>query len=123
MRVTKYVFTREQSRLAALLTVASGYFRVITGKIFEISGMTIRTMTATGSIRGTDWMGVASDESTQIFVSSGEVVVRSLYLKEQGEVVLRAGEGTVINQNNAPAAKKRWPQSKVNQFLTSTDVN
>ena len=123
MRVASLKISEDKQIVASAITIAKGLFRFITGTVQAERSFTVQTPTATIGIRGTDWMGEATDTLTQVFVNDGMVEVRSLDPGVEGVVVLTNGEGTVVSQNEAPTAKKRWPQAKVTRFLAETKAD
>lgn len=121
-RVNRFDYSKERGTVTALLTVAKGFFRSITGKLKLRRNTVVRTSTATLGIRGTDFMGEATSELTQVFVSEGAVAVTGLDPHSTNEVTLEPGEGTAVRAGEGPRAKRRWPQSKVERFESLTSL-
>lgn len=109
----------------ALLNLASGAFRAVTGRLTDTVNpdFTVNTPLASIGIRGTDfWGGFLSADALDVFLIDGHnVVVRN----ERGTTVLaKAGEGTTVGaMDEAPGPVKVWPQDKVDRAVATVMFN
>ena len=121
-RISRFRFDREAGTVDALLNVARGFFRSVTGSLSLRRRTRVRTATATIGIRGTDFMGEATATRTQAFVIDGAVIVSNSDPAVDGNVLLEPGEGTSVVSGQAPRPKGRWPQEKVERFRSLTNI-
>lgn len=99
----------------ALLDLASGAFRAVTGAIADVSDpwFQVKTPLAAIGIRGTDfWGGWLGADGFNVFMISGDK--RVVVSNAAGEVMLAPGQGTSVAAPGAsPAAPKQWGKAKV----------
>jgi len=109
----------------ALLNLAGGAFRAVTGRLTQTVApdFTVQTPLASIGIRGTDfWGGFLSAEALDVLFISGEHNVR--IANERGTTLLRQpGEGTTVSPDQAPSGVKVWPQEKVDRALGTISFN
>ena len=122
LKVTEYVYSPERSERSSLLTLSEGIFRAIVRKLLPGSKFEVRTMTTVAAVRGTDWMGEATQNVTAMVVLEGAVAISSANPEVEGEVVLRQGDGISIRLDEAPAFKKKWSQIRIRSFKNRTSV-
>ncbi|WP_461210354.1 FecR family protein [Desulfocurvus sp. DL9XJH121] len=109
----------------ALLDLAKGAFRAVTGRITQTENpdFTVRTPLAEIGIRGTDfWGGFLAPDALDVFLlSGGDVAVRNA----RGVTVLaEPGQGTTVSSaDEAPGQVKVWPQDKVDRAMATVAFN
>ena len=123
MRVSKYVYSPKQKKRSAFITIPEGIFRMVVSKFLPNSRFEVQTATAVSAVRGTDWMGFASESSTSIFVANGTVSIKSGNKGIEGELILTEGEGTVVKLDEVLSFKKKWGQAKVSDYVGRTTID
>ncbi|MGK0171981.1 MAG: ferric-dicitrate binding protein FerR (iron transport regulator) [Gammaproteobacteria bacterium] len=122
-RINRFRYSAKEKTVTSVWTIARGFFRSVTGGLRLRRTARVHTATATLGIRGTEFLGEASAELTQVFVADGAVVVSNVDPEQVGEVELKPGEGTTVGAGASPTPVKRWPQDKVNRFTRLTDID
>jgi hypothetical protein len=82
----------------------------------------LRTPSAVGAVRGTEFGAVLKTGSTGIFVKQGKVSVMNQDAAIQGEVTLADGDGTDVAEGQPPAAPKKWGPARVAELLNATAI-
>ncbi len=111
-RIDEYLYNSRQ--VAAKFSIKQGLFKSITGKIGKIAPkrFRIKTANATIGVRGTTIIGETTPGVDIIACTSGQISVTSHY---GGEVIVDAGERTIVRQNKPPRQAQ-----KVNHVLLGT---
>jgi hypothetical protein len=122
-RINRFRYSAKEKTVTSVWTIARGFFRSVTGGLGLLRTARVHTATAILGIRGTEFLGEATAELTQVFVADGAVVVSNADPEQLDEVELKPGEGTTVGVGASPTPVKRWPQDKVNRFTRLTDIN
>lgn len=116
--VEDYQFDDQDKRL--LLDVATGAFRVVTGKLTltDKPNFTVKSQRSTIAVRGTDFWGgsLHGPGSLDVALLDGEhpLVVSNDY----GTVeITTPGFGTTIYPGQAPEEPRQWPEDMVQQAV------
>ena len=117
LTVDKFVYdpARDGGKLA--LTVKSGAFLFVGGKIEGPTGghVDINTPVGTLGVRGTTVWGGHIDGGFGVLVLSGEVILKTPH----GAVVMQKGQGTMVYGDEAPAAASPWPDDRVTRAVAT----
>lgn len=105
-----------------VLTMASGWFRSTVQRLTEQESFVLRTPTAVGAVRGTEFGAVLKAGSTGMFVKQGKVEVANVDEAIRGAVTLTDGEGTDIAAGQPPAVPKRWGPARVTELMNATTL-
>jgi hypothetical protein len=104
------------------LTIASGWFRSTVQRLMDQESFVLRTPTAVGAVRGTEFGAVVKLDSTGVFVKQGKVVVSHRDAAIQGDVTLTDGDGTDVGVGQPPTPPKKWGPARVNALMEATEV-
>ena len=117
LTVDKFVYEpgRDGGKLA--LTVKSGAFLFVGGKIEGPTGghVDINTPVGTLGVRGTTVWGGHIDGGFGVLVLSGEVVLKTPH----GAVTMQKGQGTMVYGAKAPVAAAPWPEDRVKRAVAT----
>ncbi|RYB01926.1 FecR family protein [Lichenibacterium ramalinae] len=117
LTVDKFVYDpdRDGGRLA--LTVKSGAFLFVGGRIEGPTGghVDIHTPVGTLGVRGTTVWGGHIDGGFGVLVLSGEVSLKT----PRGTVTMRKGQGTMVYDGKAPSGAAPWPDDRVNRAVAT----
>lgn len=122
LTITKFVYAPPQKTHSLFFSIPLGIFRMLAQKILPQSQFEVTTSTAVAALRGTDWMGEATVESTGIVVLVGQVAVTSVRPEISGEVLLTNGMGTDVASEQPPLAPKRWGATRINAMRRATTL-
>lgn len=117
LTVDKFVYDpdRQGGRLA--LSVPTGAFLFVGGKIEGPTGgnVSIKTPVGTLGVRGTTVWGGHIDGGFGVLVLSGQVSVTT----PRGTVMLEKGQGTMVYGAKRPMAAGAWPEDRVKRAVAS----
>jgi ferric-dicitrate binding protein FerR (iron transport regulator)/outer membrane murein-binding lipoprotein Lpp len=122
LEISDFVLSSKPGARNAQLTFASGAFRAIVETGSKRDSFVVQTPTATATVRGTDWAGEVTPDSTGVLVLKGRIAVANQDPAIRGEVVLTEGKGTDVKADRPPAKPKKWPPARVNAVLKATDL-
>lgn len=114
LRLDEFVYS-PQTETEATLNLLKGALLFIGDKLRgeERRRVLIKTPVAILGVRGTHvWVGPI-DGATGVLVVDGEVLVGN----STGQVRLRAGEGTMVQQDGSLSPRKVWGEAKVQRAL------
>ncbi|MGE4299707.1 MAG: FecR domain-containing protein [Desulfovibrionaceae bacterium] len=117
--VDAYLYDPDAGRGGALFALATGAFRVVTGRMTAMRGasLEVRTPRASIGIRGTDfWGGYLSPDVLEVLLLSGDwLEVRN----RVGVTILdEPGEGvSVPSPDQAPGPVMHWPEAKMRRAV------
>ena len=99
------------------LTVTSGAFLFVGGKVEGPTGGNVKINTPVGTlaVRGTTVWGGPIDGAYGVLVLSGQVDVKT----KHGLVALHAGEGTMIYAKSPPMAAHAWPEGRTKRAVST----
>lgn len=120
MTLSQLVFAPQRHTHRGVVSVAQGVFRAITKQVIPQTTFEIRTGTAVAAVRGTQWLGEVTAQSTAIVVLQGEVAVTHANPAIAGAAVLTQGLGTEVQEKSAPTTPKKWPEPRVFTLLRAT---
>ncbi|SLN58792.1 FecR family protein [Oceanibacterium hippocampi] len=110
----------DPGRGRGVFSLISGIVRMLLMPSDERDGFDIETRTAVASVRSTEWMIEAADDSTAVVVLAGRVVVAA---RASGQdVLLGPGIGTDQKGDMPPSAPKKWGAKRVAAFIERTTV-
>jgi hypothetical protein len=104
------------------LTMASGWFRSTVQRLMDQESFVLRTPTAVGAVRGTEFGAVVKLDSAGVFVKQGKVVVTNRDAAVQGEVTLTDGDGTDVGVGQPPTPPKKWGAARINTLMDATTI-
>ena len=117
LTVDKFVYDpdREGGKLA--LTVKSGAFLFVGGKIEGPTGghVDINTPVGTLGVRGTTVWGGHIDGGFGVLVLSGEVSLKT----PRGTVLMQKGQGTMVYDGQGPSGAAPWPDDRVKRAVAT----
>jgi hypothetical protein len=111
--------TRQQTP-SSRLSIAWGLFRVILQEMTSPSAVEVITPTAIAAIRGTDFMGEVSADSTAIVVLEGTVVVSNRRPPIRDLTTLTPGMGTTVKGDAPPSTPTKWSESRIEGLRSAT---
>lgn len=112
---------RHQTR-AGRFAITLGVFRAILKEMMPPSTFEVTTPTAVAAIRGTDFMGEVSPNSTAIVVLDGTVGVSNIRPSVPDQAVLMPGMGTTVTSDQPPSAPTRWAESRIEALRRATTI-
>jgi hypothetical protein len=112
----------QNSANGAAFNMASGAFKVMTGKIGKIAPQAFKltTRTATIGIRGTHFLGNIAPEADQIACTDGKISVGTL--DGQAEVLVSAGQITFVIPGEVPTPPREFSADEL-KSLSSAATN
>jgi hypothetical protein len=105
--------------LALALGLLAGIVRLarpLAGRAFRID---VRSQTAVASVRSTEWVVEAGPAGTGVLALAGRVEVAA---RAGGVVVLEAGFGTDVAQDQTPRLPRRWGEGRRADALRRTSL-
>ena len=120
--VDEYVFNPNGGGNSAVLKVAAGAVRVVSGAMERIGGpqsIKVNTPVATIGIRGTDFFIEQTPARLSVALFSGLTVDVT---NAGGTTVLRPGEGTDVFGTLGPTPARPWAPDRINRALSLTSV-
>jgi hypothetical protein len=117
-------FSRDAPRQTRVgrFVMALGVFRAILREFLPQSTFEVITPTAVAAIRGTDFMGEVTPDSTAIVVLEGTIVVSHVRPGVTGTATLTPGMGTTVRGDEPPSAPTRWSESRVETLRRATTI-
>ena len=117
LTVDEFVYRPGEEGNKLALTVATGTFLFVGGKIEGPTGgnVSIKTPIGTLGVRGTTVWGGPIDGGFGVLVLKGEVWVKT----KHGMVDLKEGAGTMIFGKKAPAKAAAWPDDRVKRAVAT----
>ena len=124
LKITQFVYSPEQKIQTAILTIAAGAFRAVVEKLLPKSKLEVTTHTAVAAIRGTDWMGEVTADSSAFVVLEGRVTcIFNANPAVRGRVHLfRPGLGTTVRADQPPTRPNRWSEERVSALKKATEL-
>jgi hypothetical protein len=120
LTLSRFVYAPQQKSQHILLRIAKGAFRVVTQTLLPQATFEVHTTTAVAAVRGTDWLGEVTSETTAFFVQRGKVTVTHADATIRGEVVLTEGMGTDVQGKQPPTPPKKWAAARVQALQRAT---
>ncbi len=117
MTIDKFVYDPDRAGGKLALSVPTGAFLFVGGKIEGPTGgnVSIKTPVGTLGVRGTTVWGGPIDGGFGVLVLSGEVSVTTPH----GMVMLEKGQGTMVYGEKTPMAAGAWPGDRVQRAVAS----
>jgi hypothetical protein len=112
---------RQQTR-SGRLAISLGVFRAILKEIIPSSTFEVITPTTVAAIRGTDFMGEVTADSTAIVVLEGTVAVSNVRSWFRGLSTLSPGMGTTVRSDGPPSTPTKWSESRIEGLLRATAI-
>lgn len=120
----EFKYEPDQDQGHAVFQATKGAFRVLTGKIQNLSNhkYEVRTPMASIGVRGTDfWGGFIFGDQLDVTVLSGKGVYVT---SELGQVVVNEGEGTTVKRAKPqPSAPTAWSDEKLRRAIESVTLD
>ena len=120
MTLSQLVYAPQRNTHQGVVSIVSGIFRAVTRKVLPQTTFEVRTATAVAAVRGTQWLGEVTPDTTAIVVLDGEVAVAHADASVRGEVVLTPGMGTDVQGKAPPTAPRQWAEKRVSTLLQAT---
>lgn len=120
MTLSQFVFAPQRQTHRGVVSIARGIFRAVTRKVLPQTTFEVRTATAVAAVRGTQWLGEVTPDTTAIVVLEGEVSVVHADARVRGTVVLTPGLGTDVKGQSPPTAPRQWPEKRVSTLQQAT---
>ena len=117
LTVDKFVYDPDRDGGKLAITVKSGAFLFVGGKIEGPTGghVAINTPVGTLGVRGTTVWGGQIDGGFGVLVLSGEVSLKTPH----GEVLMQKGQGTMVYGDRSPTAAAPWPTDRVTRAVAT----
>jgi len=117
LTVDKFVYDPDRNGGTLALTVKSGAFLFVGGKVEGPTGgnVAINTPVGTLGVRGTTVWGGHIDGGFGVLVLSGEAVLKTRH----GDVVMRKGQGTMVYGDKGPRSAAPWPEDRVKRAVAT----
>jgi len=122
LHLTTFVYSPKQKTRTSLFSIPEGLFRAVTAKVLPRSKVEVATTTAVAAIRGTDWMGEVTVESSAMVVLKGKVAVSSIHHGVRGKVTLTERMGTTVKGTEPPTTPNKWGEARVNALMKATEL-
>jgi hypothetical protein len=120
LTLSRFVYAPQQQNHHVLLGIAQGAFHAVTKILLPQASFEVHTTTTVAAVRGTEWLGEVSAESTAVFVVYGEVAVINADASVRGEVTLTPGMGTDVQRHTPPTPPKQWGAARVQALQQAT---
>lgn len=120
MTLSEFVFAPQRNTHRGVVSIAQGIFRAVTRKVLPQTAFEVRTATAVAAVRGTQWLGEVTPDTTAIVVLEGEVSVVHADARVRGTVVLTPGLGTDVQGQSPPTAPRTWAEQRVSKLQQAT---
>jgi hypothetical protein len=120
LTLSQLVYAPQRNTHQGVVSIARGIFRAVTRKVLPQTAFEVRTATAVAAVRGTQWLGEVTPNTTAIVVLDGEVAVVHADVSVRGEVVLTPGMGTDVQGQSPPTAPRQWAEKRVSTLLQAT---
>lgn len=120
LTLSKLVYAPQQCTYQGVVSVARGVFRALAHKVVPQTTFEVRTAIAIAAVRGTQWLGEVTPDTTAIVVLQGEVTVVHADTSVGGAVVLTPGMGTEVQGQRPPTAACQWAAERVSRLLRAT---
>jgi len=122
MTLSQLVYAPQRQTHQGVVSIARGIFRAVTRKVLPQTTFEVHTDTAVAAVRGTQWLGEVTPDTTAIVVLDGEVAVVHADASVRGEVVLTPGMGTDVQGKSPPTAPRQWAERRVSTLLQATTL-
>ena len=117
LTVDKFVYDPDRDGGKLAMTVKSGAFLFVGGKIEGPTGghVDIHTPVGTLGVRGTTVWGGHIDGGFGVLVLSGEVSLTT----PRGKVLMQKGQGTMVYDGKGPTGAAPWPEDRVKRAVAT----
>jgi hypothetical protein len=122
LEITRFVYSPQQPNQNSILTIPAGVFRAIVKKLLPQSTFEVTTPTAIAAVRGTDFMGEVSPETTSFVVLEGAVALFSARTIFRGIATLSEGLGSTISRDQPPSTPTKWGEARVEALRRATTI-
>jgi hypothetical protein len=122
LEITRFVYSPQQQTQTSLLTIPAGVFRAIAKKLLPQSAFEVTTPTAIAAIRGTDFMGEVTPETSSFVVLEGSVALFSIRTILHGIVALTEGLGSTISRDQLPSTPNKWGEARIEALRRATTI-
>ncbi len=121
LTVDKFVYDPDRDGGKLALTVKSGAFLFVGGKIEGPTGghVDIHTPVGTLGVRGTTVWGGHIDGGFGVLVLSGEVSLATPH----GTVMMHKGQGTMVYDGKGPSDAAPWPDDRVKRAVATVSFD
>jgi hypothetical protein len=120
LELQQFSYEAHQQTRSGRLAIAWGFFRAIFRDMTSPSTVEVITPTAVAAIRGTDFMGEVTADSTAIVVLTGTVVISNVRPIFRGLSALTPGMGSTVKGDEPPSAPTRWSESRIEGLRSAT---
>jgi hypothetical protein len=121
LEITRFVYSPQQPQ-SGIFTIPAGVFRAIIKKLLPQSTFEVTTPTAIAAVRGTDFMGEVSPETTSFVVLEGSVALFSARTIFHGIVALTEGLGSTISRDQLPSTPNKWGEARIEALRRATTI-
>jgi hypothetical protein len=122
LEITRFVYSPQQQTQTSLLTIPAGVFRALVKKLLPQSTFEVTTPTAIAAVRGTDFMGEVTSETTAFVVLEGFVALSSVRTTFRGIVTLNDGLGSTISREQPPSTPTKWEEGRIEALRRATTI-
>jgi hypothetical protein len=114
--IDTYMYDAAKGSRNAVLQVFDGLVNTVVtqaAKGQEKPNFIMKTSTAVMGVRGTEWYAKVKKDSTDIYLKSGQLLVRNINPKVAGEILLNAMEKTQVNANQPPGSPQHFEMQEI----------
>jgi hypothetical protein len=122
LEITRFVYSPQQQSVTSLLTIPAGVLRVIVKKLLPQSAFEVTTPTAIAAVRGTDFMGEVSPDTTSFVVLEGAVALFDVRTIFRGLATLTEGLGSTISRDQPPSTPTKWGEARIEALRRATTI-
>ncbi|MBI3756090.1 MAG: FecR domain-containing protein, partial [Deltaproteobacteria bacterium] len=124
MVVRDYSLAEANDKRVSVFKIFSGNVRTVVGRIFRgsESRFQMETPTAVARIKGTDFIVSSNERESEIAAISGEVGARNISPSISGEVILKPGLATKVQEGRAPAEPYDISARRLNELIEDTSI-
>ncbi|MBI3753730.1 MAG: FecR domain-containing protein [Deltaproteobacteria bacterium] len=124
MVVKDYLLSEANDQRVSVFKIFAGKVRALVGRVFRGSEarFQMETPTAAAWIKGTDFIVAANERESEIATITGEVEARNISPSISGEVIVKPGFVTKVQEGNAPTEPAEIPPQRLNELIEETSI-
>lgn len=124
MVVKDYLLAEANDNRVSVFKIFSGKVRTLAGRVFRgsESRFQMETPTAVAGIKGTDFIISTSERESEIVTITGEVMAKNISPSISGEVILKRGLATRVQEGKAPAEPFEVSRERLSELIGETSI-
>lgn len=124
MVVKDYLLSEANDNRVSVFKIFTGKVRTVVGRIFRgsESRFQMETPIALAVIKGTDFIVAANERESEIAAITGKVEARNISPSISGEVIVKPGFVTKVQEGNAPTEPAEIAPQRLNELIEETSI-